>query len=157
MRTKFPFTLEIDDQEFKLQYKDLKKSEAIDLSKLFREKTTDISKMTNLEAEIRELEEQKNLSKQLADVSVGNKDKALHLKEAREYIAKISQKRAELESIANAAKIIDFDAMAMKRFELCVSGDDLVKLQEKIKESGIDYVTLMGEIDKAIEAERVKK
>lgn len=46
--------------------------------------------------------------------------------------------------------------MAMKRFELCVDGEDKDKLKQLISQNAISYYQLMDAIDKAVAKEREK-
>ena len=77
------------------------------------------------------------------------------MQEVLALIEQIEAKRAEQKELANAS--IDLDVAAKKRFDLTLGGEDLEKFKAEIEDKGLSYLSVMGAIDAAIEAERVKK
>jgi len=154
MKTRFPFEINIDENKFKLEYRELKKSEARELVAEFAELKKQIDASDTLKSEIASLEEKKEIKNGIASTQSGDK-KAKTLQEALALIEQIDAKRAEQKELANAS--IDLDVAAKKRFDLTLGGEDLEKFKAEIEDKGLSYLSVMGAIDAAIEAERVKK
>ena len=145
MKTKFPFEINIDENKFKLEYRELKKSEARDLVGEFAELKKQIDASDALKSEIK---------KDTASTQSG-KEKAKTMQEVLALIEQIEAKRAEQKELASAS--IDLDVMAKKRLDLTLGGEDLEKFKAEIEDKGLSYLSVMGAIDAAIEAERSKK
>ena len=139
MKTRFPFEINIDENKFQLEYRELKKQ--IDASDA-------------LKNEIASLEEKKDIKNDIASTQSGDK-KAKTLQEVLALIEQIEAKRAEQKELASAS--IDIDVMAKKRLDLTLGGADLEKFKAEIEDKGLSYLSVMGAIDAAIEAERSKK
>lgn len=154
MKTKFPFEMSIDENKFKLEYRELKKSEARELVAEFAELRKQIDASDALKSEIASLEEKKEIKNGIASTQSGDK-KAKTLQEVLVLIEQIDAKRAEQKELANAS--IDLDVAAKKRFDLTLGGEDLEKFKAEIEDKGLSYLSVMGAIDAAIEAERSKK
>lgn len=154
MKTKFPFEMSIDENKFKLEYRELKKSEARELVAEFAELKKQIDASDALKSEIASLEEKKDIKNDIASTQSGDK-KAKTLQEVLVLIEQIDAKRAEQKELANAS--IDLDVAAKKRFDLTLGGEDLEKFKAEIEDKGLSYLSVMGAIDAAIEAERSKK
>lgn len=154
MKTKFPFEMSIDENKFKLEYRELKKSEARDLVGEFAELKKQIDAIDSLKIEIAALEEKKDIKNDIASTQSGDK-KAKTLLEVLALIEQIEAKRAEQKELANAS--IDLDVAAKKRFDLTLGGEDIEKFKAEIEDKGLSYLSVMGAIDAAIEAERSKK
>ena len=154
MKTKFPFEINIDENKFKLEYRELKKSEARELVAEFAELKKQIDASDALKSEIASLEEKKDIKNDIASTQSGDK-KAKTLQEVLVLIEQIDAKRAEQKELANAS--IDLDVAAKKRFDLTLGGEDLEKFKAEIEDKGLSYLSVMGAIDAAIEAERSKK
>ena len=154
MKTRFPFEINIDENKFKLEYRELKKSEARELVAEFAELKKQIDASDALKSEIASLEEKKEIKNGIASTQSGDK-KAKTLQEVLALIEQIDAKRAEQKELANAS--IDLDVAAKKRFDLTLGGEDLEKFKAEIEDKGLSYLSVMGAIDTAIEAERVKK
>lgn len=154
MKTKFPFEINIDENKFKLEYRELKKSEARELVAEFAELKKQIDASDALKSEIASLEEKKEIKNGIASTQSGDK-KAKTLQEVLALIEQIDAKRAEQKELANAS--IDLDVAAKKRFDLTLGGEDLEKFKAEIEDKGLSYLSVMGAIDAAIEAERPKK
>ena len=144
MKTKFPFEMSIDENKFKLEYRELKKSEARDLVGEFAELKKQIDASDSLKTEIAAL----------ASTQSGDK-KAKTLQEVLALNEQIEAKRAEQKELASAS--IDIDVMAKKRLDLTLGGADLEKFKAEIEDKGLSYLSVMSAIDAAIEAERSKK
>jgi len=108
----------------------------------------------SLKTEIAALEEKKDIKNDIASTQSGDK-KAETLQEVLALIEQIEAKRAEQKELANAS--IDLDVAAKKRFDLTLGGEDLEKFKAEIEDKGLSYLSVMGAIDAAIEAERSKK
>ena len=154
MKTRFPFEINIDENKFKLEYRELKKSEARDLVGEFAELKKQIDASDSLKTEIAALEEKKEIKKDIASTQSG-KEKAKTMQEVLALIEQIEAKRAEQKEISSAS--IDIDVMAKKRLDLTLGGEDMEKFKTEIEDKGLSYLSVMGAIDAAIEAERVKK
>ena len=154
MKTRFPFEINIDENKFKLEYRELKKSEARELVAEFAELKKQIDASDSLKTEIAALEEKKEIKNGIASTQSGDK-KAKTLQEVLALIEQIDAKRAEQKELANAS--IDLDVAAKKRFDLTLGGEDIEKFKAEIEDKGLSYLSVMGAIDSAIEAERVKK
>ena len=154
MKTRFPFEINIDENKFKLEYRELKKSEARELVAEFAELKKQIDASDALKSEIASLEEKKEIKNGIASTQSGDK-KAKTLQEVLALIEQIDAKRAEQKELASAS--IDLDVAAKKRFDLTLGGEDLEKFKAEIEDKGLSYLSVMGAIDSAIEAERVKK
>ena len=154
MKTRFPFEINIDENKFKLEYRELKKSEARELVAEFAELKKQIDASDALKSEIASLEEKKEIKNGIASTQSGDK-KAKTLQEVLALIEQIDVKRAEQKELANAS--IDLDVAAKKRFDLTLGGEDLEKFKTEIEDKGLSYLSVMGAIDAAIEAERSKK
>ena len=154
MKTRFPFEINIDENKFKLEYRELKKSEARDLVGEFAELKKQIDASDALKSEISSLEEKKDIKREIASTQTG-KEKAKTLQEVLALNEQIEAKRTEQKELANAS--IDLDVAAKKRFDLTLGGEDLEKFKAEIEDKGLSYLSVMGAIDAAIEAERVKK
>lgn len=154
MKTKFPFEMSIDENKFKLEYRELKKSEARELVAEFAELKKQIDASEAVKGEIASLEEKKEIKNDIASTQSGDK-KAKTLQEVFALIEQIEAKRAEQKELANAS--IDLDVVAKKRFDLTLGGADLDKFKAEIEDKGLSYLSVMGAIDAAIEAERSKK
>ena len=115
MKTKFPFEMSIDENKFKLEYRELKKSEARELVAEFAELKKQIDASDALKSEIASLEEKKEIKNGIASTQSGDK-KAKTLQEVLALIEQIDAKRAEQKELANAS--IDLDVAAKKRFDL---------------------------------------
>ena len=139
MKTRFPFEINIDENKFQLEYRELKKQ--IDASDA-------------LKGEIASLEEKKEIKNGIASTQSGD-EKAKTLQEVLALIEQIEAKRAEQKELASAS--IDLDVAAKKRFDLTLGGEDLEKFKAEIEDKGLSYLSVMGAIDAAIEAERSKK
>ena len=154
MKTRFPFEINIDENKFKLEYRELKKSEARDLVGEFAELKKQIDASDALKSEIASLEEKKDIKNDIASTQSGD-EKAKTLQEVLALIEQIEAKRAEQKELASAS--IDLDVAAKKRFDLTLGGEDLEKFKAEIEDKGLSYLSVMGAIDAAIEAERSKK
>ena len=154
MKTKFPFEMSIDENKFKLDYKELKKSEERDLVGEFAELKKQIDASDSLKTEIAALEEKKDIKREIASTQSGDK-KAKTLQEVLALNEQIEAKRAEQKELASAS--IDIDVMAKKRLDLTLGGADLEKFKAEIEDKGLSYLSVMSAIDAAIEAERSKK
>lgn len=154
MKTRFPFEINIDENKFKLEYRELKKSEARELVAEFAELKKQIDASEAVKGEIASLEEKKEIKNDIASTQSGDK-KAKTLQEVFALIEQIEAKRAEQKELANAS--IDLDVVAKKRFDLTLGGADLDKFKAEIEDKGLSYLSVMGAIDAAIEAERSKK
>nr|WP_315063790.1 hypothetical protein [uncultured Campylobacter sp.] len=154
MKTRFPFEINIDENKFKLEYMELKKSEARELVAEFAELRKQIDASDALKSEIASLEEKKEIKNGIASTQSGDK-KAKTLQEVLALIEQIEAKRAEQKELASAS--IDLDVAAKKRFDLTLGGADLEKFKAEIENKGLSYLSVMGAIDAAIEAERSKK
>lgn len=154
MKTRFPFEINIDENKFKLEYRELKKSEARELVAEFAELKKQIDASDTLKSEIASLEEKKEIKNGIASTQSGDK-KAKTLQEVLALIEQIDAKRAEQKELANAS--IDLDVAAKKRFDLTLGGEDLEKFKAEIEDKGLSYLSVMSAIDAAIEAERSKK
>ena len=66
MKTRFPFEINIDENKFKLEYRELKKSEARDLVGEFAELKKQIDASDALKSEIASLEEKKEIKNGIA-------------------------------------------------------------------------------------------
>ena len=137
MKTKFPFEISIDENKFKLEYRELKKSEARDLIGEFAELKKQIDASDALKSEIASLEEKKEIKKDIAFTQSG-KEKAKTMQEVLTLIEQIEAKRAEQKELASAS--IDLDVAAKKSegkvifYEL---DDDHVK---HIFREGLDHI-----------------
>lgn len=154
MKTRFPFEINIDENKFKLEYRELKKSEARELVAEFAELKKQIDASDALKNEIASLEEKKDIKNDIASTQSGDK-KAKILQEVLALIEQIEAKRAEQKELASAS--IDLDVAAKKRFDLTLGGADLEKFKAEIEDKGLSYLSVMSAIDAAIEAERSKK
>lgn len=154
MKTRFPFVINVDENKFQLEYRELKKSEARELVAEFAELKKQIDASDALKSEIASLEEKKDIKNDIASTQSGDK-KAKILQEVLALIEQIEAKRAEQKELASAS--IDLDVAAKKRFDLTLGGADLEKFKAEIEDKGLSYLSVMGAIDAAIEAERVKK
>ena len=154
MKTKFPFEMSIDENKFKLEYRELKKSEARDLVGEFAELKKQIDASETIKGEIAALEEKKDIKREIASTQSGDK-KAKTLQEVLALNEQIDAKRAEQKELASAS--IDLDVMAKKRLDLTLGGEDLEKFKAEIEDKGLSYLSVMSAIDAAIEAERSKK
>ena len=154
MKTRFPFEINIDENKFKLEYRELKKSEARDLVGEFAELKKQIDASETIKGEIAALEEKKDIKREIASTQSGDK-KAKTLQEVLALNEQIEAKKAEQKGLASAS--IDLDVMAKKRLDLTLGGEDLEKFKAEIEDKGLSYLSVMGAIDAAIEAERTKK
>lgn len=154
MKTRFPFVINVDENKFQLEYRELKKSEARELVAEFAELKKQIDASDALKSEIASLEEKKDIKNDIASTQSGDK-KAKILQEVLALIEQIEAKRAEQKELASAS--IDLDVAAKKRFDLTLGGADLEKFKAEIENKGLSYLSVMGAIDAAIEAERSKK
>lgn len=154
MKTRFPFEINVDENKFQLEYRELKKSEARELVAEFAELKKQIDASDALKSEIASLEEKKDIKNDIASTQSGD-EKAKTLQEVLALIEQIEAKRAEQKELASAS--IDIDVMAKKRLDLTLGGADLEKFKAEIEDKGLSYLSVMGAIDAAIEAERSKK
>lgn len=154
MKTKFPFEINIDEAKFKLEYRELKKSEARALNDELGELKDTVETIKNLEREIALLEEAKEIKKEVASCLEG-KAKANALQDVLGIIDEISTKQKEIKE-ADKFKI-DVDETAKKRFDLTLSGEDVEAFKAEIEEKGLNYIDVMRAIDAVIEKERSKK
>lgn len=154
MKTKFPFEINVDENKFKLEYRELKKSEARELVAEFAELKKQIDASEAVKGEIAALEEEKDIKREIASTQNDDK-KAKTLQEVLALNKQIEAKKAEQKELASAS--IDLDVVAKKRFDLTLGGADLDKFKAEIEDKGLSYLSVMGAIDVAIEAERSKK
>nr|DAT72059.1 MAG TPA: hypothetical protein [Caudoviricetes sp.] len=154
MKTKFPFTLEIDEQKFELTYKELNKKQSKEVLEAFNATKTALNAYTNVKDEIAVLEEKKAAKKEIAGCLKGEA-KASAMQEVLELIDEISAKQKELKT-AEATEV-DIENIAKKRFELSIDGKDAQALKATVEELGIGYNVLMDAVDEQIQKERVKK
>lgn len=154
MKTKFPFTLEIDERKFELTYKELNKKQSKEVLEAFNATKTALNAYTNIKDEIAVLEEKKAAKKEIAGCLKGEA-KASAMQEVLELIDEISTKQKELKT-AEATEV-DIENIAKKRFELSIDGKDAQALKATVEELGIGYNVLMDAVDEQIQKERVKK
>jgi len=154
MKTKFPFTLEIDERKFELTYKELNKKQSKEVLEAFNATKTALNAYTNIKDEIAVLEEKKAAKKEIAGCLKGEA-KASAMQEVLELIDEISAKQKELKT-AEATEV-DIENIAKKRFELSIDGKDAQALKATVEELGIGYNMLMDAVDEQIQKERVKK
>ena len=154
MKTKFPFTLEIDERKFELTYKELNKKQSKEVLEAFNATKTALNAYTNIKDEIAVLEEKKAAKKEIAGCLKGEA-KASAMQEVLELIDAISAKQKELKT-AEATEV-DIENIAKKRFELSIDGKDAQALKATVEELGIGYNVLMDAVDEQIQKERVKK
>nr|WP_314904198.1 hypothetical protein [uncultured Campylobacter sp.]DAK27409.1 MAG TPA: hypothetical protein [Caudoviricetes sp.] len=154
MKTKFPFTLEIDERKFELTYKELNKKQSKEVLEAFNATKTALNAYTNIKDEIAVLEEKKAAKKEIAGCLKGEA-KASAMQEVLELIDEISAKQKELKT-AEATEV-DIENIAKKRFELSIDGKDAQALKATVEELGIGYNVLMDAVDEQIQKERVKK
>lgn len=154
MKTKFPFTLEIDERKFELTYKELNKKQSKEVLEAFNATKTALNAYTNIKDEIAVLEEKKAAKKEIAGCLKGEA-KASAMQEVLELIDEISAKQKELKT-AEATEV-DIENIAKKRLELSIDGKDAQALKATVEELGIGYNVLMDAIDEQIQKERVKK
>ena len=154
MKTKFPFTLEIDERKFELTYKELNKKQSKEVLEAFNATKTALNAYTNIKDEIAVLEEKKAAKKEIAGCLKGEA-KASAMQEVLELIDEMSAKQKELKT-AEATEV-DIENIAKKRFELSIDGKDAQALKATVEELGIGYNVLMDAVDEQIQKERVKK
>lgn len=154
MRTKFPFTLEVDEAKFKLVYKDPNKKQSDEFLSDFKTLKADMDSYDELRGEIELLNEKKELKKELVKELSGNEKREL-TNEIFALLDEIADKKSKLKEFDD--KSVDLEAVAMKRFELCVDGEDKDKLKEYVAREGISYHSLLQAIDRAVGVEREKK
>nr|DAU76432.1 MAG TPA: hypothetical protein [Caudoviricetes sp.] len=154
MKTKFPFTLEIDERKFELTYKELNKKQSKEVLEAFNATKTALNAYTNIKDEIAVLEEKKAAKKEIAGCLKGEA-KASAMQEVLELIDEISAKQKELKT-AEATEV-DIENIAKKRLELSIDGKDAQALKATVEELGIGYNVLMDAVDEQIQKERVKK
>ena len=154
MKTKFPFTLEIDERKFELTYKELNKKQSKEVLEAFNATKTALNAYTNIKDEIAVLEEKKAAKKEIAGCLKGEA-KASAMQEVLELIDEISAKQKELKT-AEATEV-DIENIAKKRFELSIDGKDAQALKATVEELGIGYNVLMDAVDEQIQKEHVKK
>ncbi|QKG29728.1 hypothetical protein [Campylobacter sp. RM16187] len=154
MRTKFPFKISIDDQEFSLEYKELNKAGVKALTDEIKSIKSKTDEIEAIKSDIQALEEKKSLDMKLIDALEGE-EKVAAIKEVKAAIAQICALNKKLKKAGEEE--LDIDVVAKKRFDMCVSGADAAALVSCIEAAGISYTSLIGEIDKAIEKERSKK
>lgn len=152
MKTKFPFEINIDEAKFKLEYRELKKSEARALNDELGGLKSAVETIERLKHEIALLEEAKEVKKEVAACLEG---KANALQDVLGIIDEISTKQKEIKE-ADQFKI-DVDETAKKRFDLTLSGEDVEAFKAEIEEKGLSYIDVMRAIDAVIEKERSKK
>lgn len=111
MKTKFPFEINIDEAKFKLEYRELKKSEARALNDELGGLKSAVETIERLKHEITLLEEAKEIKKEVASCLEG-KAKANALQDVLGIIDEISTKQKEIKE-ADKFKI-DVDETAKK-------------------------------------------
>ncbi|WP_169767241.1 hypothetical protein [Campylobacter curvus] len=154
MRTKFPFTLEIDEDNFALEYKEPNKKQSKELMDEFSKIKGSADEFFALKDEIGVLEEKKSAKKELATCLDGD-DKSAVIKEILALIDEIEAKSKQLKEYEK--RNINLDEVSLKRFEISIGGDDCEALKKAVEEKGISHYALMNAIDETIAKERVKK
>ncbi|MBE2985549.1 hypothetical protein CCAL12920_00715 [Campylobacter sp. RM12920] len=154
MRTRFPFTLEIDDENFKLIYKDPNKKQSDEFLSDFKSLKAVLDSYDELKSEIEMLIEKKELKKELVK-DIGKESKKELTNEIFALIDEIADKKSKLKEFDD--KSVDLEAVAEKRFEFCVEGEDKERLKRLISQNAISYHQLIDAIDKAVAKEREKK
>lgn len=152
MRTKFPFTLEIDDESFILEYREMKKAQAKEFFKEFSSLQKKISDIETLKDEIALLETKKEVKNELAKASA---DKVALLEEVLLLLEEISKKKKMLKKLES--ETFDAEENAQKSFNLTVFGEGLALLKKTVEEKGISYYQLLEAINKAVKKEKEKK
>ena len=154
MRTKFPFTLEIDEDNFALEYKEPNKKQSKELMDEFSKIKGSADEFFALKDEIGVLEEKKSAKKEIATCLDGD-DKSAVIKEILALIDEIEAKSKQLKEYEK--QNINLDEVSLKRFEISIGGDDFEALKKAVEEKGISYYALMNAIDETIAKERTKK
>ncbi|WP_169976102.1 hypothetical protein [Campylobacter sp. RM16191] len=154
MKTRFPFEISIDEKKFKLEYRELKKSEVEEVIKGYEDFASKVGRVGEITAEISTLEEKKQIKKDIAS-SLKGEAKASAMQEVLELIDQIEEKKKELK--AAEKERVGIDDTAKKRFDLCLSGEGFEAFKAEIEDKGLSYTIVMNAVDSAIEKERVKK
>lgn len=154
MRTKFPFEINIDENKFELEYRELNKIEAKEIMKGYEDFRIKVGLVGDIEAEISTLEEKKQIKKDIAS-SLKGEAKASAMQEVLELIDQIESKKKELKKAEKAG--VDIDDTAKRRFDFCLSGKDIESFKAEIENKGLSYTIVMNAVDNAIQKEREKK
>ncbi|WP_170000345.1 hypothetical protein [Campylobacter sp. RM9328] len=154
MRTKFPFTIEIDDEKYELLYTEHSKKQLKELENGFLVIANEANELKRLNEQIASLEEKKAIKKELAKLSEGKEksDLSIQILDLIDEITQLKVKVRELES-----KKFDIEELPKKRFDMSVSGTDIEALKLAVENKGISYLKLIQIIDEAIIKEREKK
>lgn len=151
IKTKFDFTLEIDNESFSLEFKELGTKRGKELAKAFEKVKVKLDRASVLKDDIELLSEHKS-------ILLSAKDNQEVSAELIEIINKIRAKKDELRALENDTSNIDeLESLSKKRFEITISGAGLKDLQNCIKTKDISYIELMNAIDEAVAIERSKK
>lgn len=154
MKTIFPFTLEIDEQKFSLEYVNLGKKNAQKIQKAQEEITKDLQAYEKATKDLELLEQEKDTKVALAGVSEDEQKQGL-LIEVVSLLEQIAGARQSCEELSK--KTLNFEDINTQIFNFCVKGQDLQKLKEAIANKEISYSLLLDEIGAEIKAQKKKK
>lgn len=153
MKTIFPFTLQIDDESFELQYSNPSKKESEDFTNSYKTLKQSIDFYEELEQKIKNLNEKKELYQELIKIKKGDEKEEL-IKTTLDLLSQIDNLEVCFKELDR--KNIDLEDLSLKRFELSISKNKEA-LKECIEKKGISYYDIMIAIDEAVQKEKEKK
>lgn len=155
IKTKHDVTIEIDGDSFKVTVSEITKEIKKQLDANAKNRAAEFEELDNKTFELKELEEEYTLNKQIlsssenSDVELLKEQKAMN-KRISSLKKDISELQKNLISVADAIEKNHEEA-----FDLCVKGENASSLKKKIDETGISYSlvykSLRELVSKAIE------
>lgn len=164
LRTKFDISVEVDGDEYKLVFKPVNKIIQEKLNSGRDETKAQYEDVDNKKAALKEIKELKAVNDEILKThgekgGIGTEQKTEILLENKKYVSEISSLEKEIAKLEK--EVLDINSAIeiyyKQMFDECVSGEDKVKLQKTIEDSGIAYSVIIVYLNEAMREIQEKK